>query len=640
MTGTDYLGWVTRELVEYYGFKPLIVEFPDLAGKARGWDASLVTNRIGRWAPFALAVAVLLLALGSISGGAVPGIVAAAVAVLTPVAWIVITSTSAVVYAFKMADDLTFAQIMAEIERLYNLVPKPGHLDVFEYYGGLVLVFEKPLPAQKRDALIAMRRTSAFARCVADIYVADLDAGTVFSVDAPWNVRKYVPVFSDVLGRKGTPPRMAPVEAGVGQRSRRTDPAVVSMALVALMAAIHVMVHLDSRESELLRLFHWGAMNTIHAGMGEYWRLITAVFLHANLMHLGVNMIALFEYGRAVEPLFGSGWAMAIFLVTGVCGNLLGWLVYAGFLYPMGCGVGASGAIFGFAGVLVSVYIFRRERLTVRFRTHFWSTAVLLGTFLMAEGLMRAGNFGGDLAHLGGFAAGFAIGAVLPFKEGPRSPWRGAWLGWGAAAAGVWAAAMAGASRDWRPANYSPVTSQDAAAAAVCPEGWDAFDDKGERLVLIQDWLGASVILGHGDYQVEGILQEPLWSLRERFEKMLREEFDKKFGVATERDHYLVSQEVADFSAAAVGLGGGKAVSFRYRLRRKVETRLYKLIPVDEEEERVQEFMILPRTSGYLWVRFDSDARDSEYYRPVLAEIRGAIRSLDTPAVMYGPSSQ
>jgi rhomboid protease GluP len=631
MTGPDYIGWVTRDMVEYFKFKPLNVEFPELSGKAHGWDATMITSRIGRWAPLALAVTVAISALLSISGGDVPFIVIVAVAVLAPVAFQVIMSTSAVVFAFKMADELSLTQIMAELDRMQNLVPSPGQLDVFEYYGGLVLVFEKPLPPGKRDRMIAMRRTSALARCVTDIYVAELDAGTVFNVGAPWNVKKFVPVLTDSLGQTGTPPRLQHVEAGVGQRTRLVSPAFVSIGLVALMAFFHIVVHLDRTESLMRRMVEFGAMNSPRLTLGEYWRLVTSIFLHWDIGHLAMNLIMLFEYGRAVEPLFGGGWTMTLFLLTGIAGNLLMWSVYGMAGVPVAAGAGASGSVMGFAGVLVAIYLFRRDMLTARFRTHFWTTAILFGGFQFLWGFSQAGNLGGDLAHLGGFLAGFAAGSVLPFKEGSKAPWKGPWLGLAAAGVAVWAAVAGSARSGWAPERYDKIENPAAAVAVECPEGWVSYVDPEERVTELLDLMGNRVVFAQGGEQIEGILGVPDWQLRESFEKDYRERW--RMYKTGGRDHVLVSFEIGDFAVEHVTISGGAAISVRCRVTQKVETRLYMIFPEVAEEGRLIEMIYLPRSSGFLWALFDADVRDYEYNKPALARIRQSIISTDSPSV-------
>lgn len=93
-------------------------------------------------------------------------------------------------------------------------------------------------------------------------------------------------------------------------------------------------------------LFFRGALY-IHGGLdqGEWWRLITAAFLHGNLIHLGMNMFVLWIVGAPVEQAIGRGRFLALYFVSGLAGSA-GALVFD----PNAITVGASGAIFGILG--------------------------------------------------------------------------------------------------------------------------------------------------------------------------------------------------------------------------------------------------------------------------------------------------
>ncbi len=81
---------------------------------------------------------------------------------------------------------------------------------------------------------------------------------------------------------------------------------------------------------------------------GEWWRLITAAFLHYGPLHLGLNMLALYWYGPVLEQIIGRWRYLLLYLVAGLAGS-------AGALYvsPNDITVGASGAIFGVLGALL-----------------------------------------------------------------------------------------------------------------------------------------------------------------------------------------------------------------------------------------------------------------------------------------------
>ncbi len=93
-------------------------------------------------------------------------------------------------------------------------------------------------------------------------------------------------------------------------------------------------------------LFEKGAL-FVPGGLdqGEWWRLITAAFLHASLIHLGMNMLVLWFIGAPVEQAIGRGRFLAIYMVSGLAGSA-GAIIFS----PNAVTVGASGAIFGILG--------------------------------------------------------------------------------------------------------------------------------------------------------------------------------------------------------------------------------------------------------------------------------------------------
>ena len=185
-----------------------------------------------------------------------------------------------------------------------------------------------------------------------------------------------------------------------------------------------------------LARFGWGyGPWVIYAG--EYWRLITPIFLHAGLIHLFFNCYVLMQVGRLIEDEFGSPRAWVVYIVSGVCGGLA-----SNFVRPLITGsnvpyVGASGAVFGLIG-LAMVYGWRQggpHGNAIKRSMLIWTAYVLvIGMFVGAD------NF----AHIGGLLGGAAFGMVLkggPMKASVAAMWRTA----GMVAIGVclWAFFMA-----------------------------------------------------------------------------------------------------------------------------------------------------------------------------------------------------
>jgi rhomboid protease GluP len=150
------------------------------------------------------------------------------------------------------------------------------------------------------------------------------------------------------------------------------------------------------------RLFDLGALYPPAVAIGgQYWRLFSAMFLHAGLFHIMFNAWALWVFGTIVERDFGTPRFVAIFFVTG--------FVASASSYAFGpltaVGVGASGAIFGIFGAFVA-YNWRRRHLAMAATNLRWAM------MLLALNALLAFAFGAIdwRAHLGGFLAGIVAG--------------------------------------------------------------------------------------------------------------------------------------------------------------------------------------------------------------------------------------
>ncbi len=178
----------------------------------------------------------------------------------------------------------------------------------------------------------------------------------------------------------------------------------------------------------------WGANFGPATQDGEWWRLASAMFLHFGVLHLAMNMLALWDSGRLVERMLGPGRFAVLYLLCGVSGNLLSLVAHQG----KAVSGGASGAIFGVFGALMIGLWRERERLDPReFRWMFWGAAafaaVTIGFGFVIDGIDNA-------AHLGGFVSGALVAVflapALPVPAAPRRVLRSvAALVWGAAVA-------------------------------------------------------------------------------------------------------------------------------------------------------------------------------------------------------------
>ena len=147
-----------------------------------------------------------------------------------------------------------------------------------------------------------------------------------------------------------------------------------------------------------------GALIPALVAQGEWWRLITSVFLHSGIAHLGFNMLALYFLGSFTEEAFGRSRFFALYLLSGISGGLA-YLYFGGFDQAA---VGASGAIFGLLGGVLG-YALRRG-------TFSWQNPLIRQLLILLALNLYLGfsipNIS-NTAHLGGLAGGFVFGWLM-----------------------------------------------------------------------------------------------------------------------------------------------------------------------------------------------------------------------------------
>lgn len=162
----------------------------------------------------------------------------------------------------------------------------------------------------------------------------------------------------------------------------------------------------DFTRSELLR---WGALS-LDYGSREPFRRLAAVFVHLGLLHLALNMMSLVDLGAHAERAFGSARFLVLVVFSGYCGF---WLSDAWYELRYGGSpltAGASGAIFGIVGGDIGAMAVRRDPgLKDRF--------VRVVVYALIFALVFPVN---NAAHIGGFIAGAAFGALLERQRRPQ----------------------------------------------------------------------------------------------------------------------------------------------------------------------------------------------------------------------------
>ena len=234
---------------------------------------------------------------------------------------------------------------------------------------------------------------------------------------------------------------------------------VLVAANVAVFAAMVLLGHASVMNPTAESLVRTGANFGPKTVNGEWWRLLSSMFLHVGIVHLLFNMWVLGQAGPLVERLFGNTAFLVLYVLSGLAGSLASVA-----LNPLVVSAGASGAIFGVYGAFLGYLAVRRHALPVKIAKALGGSAVFFVGYNLFYGITQKGI---DLAaHGGGFAAGLVCGLFLSRdlvsrgvgSRATRTLLVGAA---GAAAVFVWAFALNGSVADVAGAieRFTPVES-------------------------------------------------------------------------------------------------------------------------------------------------------------------------------------
>jgi rhomboid protease GluP len=212
-----------------------------------------------------------------------------------------------------------------------------------------------------------------------------------------------------------TDPEILPPASSPAKRPSRWAYAPATYALVAVNCLVYVAMLLSGVSAlsppaeELIR---WQADYGIAVLYGEWWRIVTATFVHVGFIHMATNMWCLWNLGLLGEPLLGPFGMLAVYILSGAAGNLLSVAVH-----PDAVGAGASGAVFGLAGVLI--VLLKSPRLPIApselrgLRRSVIYFALLNFAIGGSTSLFHSSIRIDNMAHLGGFLCGLFLGALL-----------------------------------------------------------------------------------------------------------------------------------------------------------------------------------------------------------------------------------
>lgn len=175
----------------------------------------------------------------------------------------------------------------------------------------------------------------------------------------------------------------------------------VTYTLIFINLAVFLVMTLAGGTNDINNLIIFGAKINVLIEAGQYWRLLTSIFIHIGFTHFLFNTYALMVMGKFGEKIFGHGKLVIIYIFSGLSGSLFS------FIFSPHISAGASGAIFGLLGAIVAygwknAFLWRSGLVT--------NFLVVLGiNFVFGMIIPGIDNF----AHFGGLLGGILLGIVI-----------------------------------------------------------------------------------------------------------------------------------------------------------------------------------------------------------------------------------
>lgn len=236
-----------------------------------------------------------------------------------------------------------------------------------------------------------------------------------------WHPDRPTGLMCSRCGRPACPECLTPASVGqhcrqcvaegrsvVGRTQQRTVsgaplgvPPLVATVLIGINVIVYIVTAIQARSLQNLdpsSVYFGGSLMPVQVGQGEYWRVLSSGFLHLGVVHILANMVSLYFLGPPLERLIGRWRFLVVYLVSLLGGSTAVMLFSA----PASLSVGASGAIFGLMGALVVTF----KRLKADLRQLAFVLVINLFITFQVSGISWQ-------AHIGGLAAGAAIGAAM-----------------------------------------------------------------------------------------------------------------------------------------------------------------------------------------------------------------------------------
>jgi rhomboid protease GluP len=314
-------------------------------------------------------------------------------------------------------DKFTCEEIVERLQRNCNMLTELNSKSAYYFFE--IFIFETAPDESKINVMKSNQLQEAMDRKFLKCISLDLSKPEVIKhFKTPTSDMGLVKTLKQVLAYEGnTEVQQQEIEKLVLLKEReyeidfKVKTPVFTYALIAINILVFGLLTLHSVNSGISYdklLIDFGAKENSRIIGGEYFRLFTAMFLHASLAHVLINCYSLYAVGVIVEKIFGRFKFLTVFLIAGILGNI------ASFMFSVSPGVGASGAIFGLLGALL---YFGLQRPTL-FKVFFGYNIMVIIVINLVFGFSTTNidNF----AHLGGIIGGFLAAGIFLKAEDKR----------------------------------------------------------------------------------------------------------------------------------------------------------------------------------------------------------------------------
>ncbi len=184
----------------------------------------------------------------------------------------------------------------------------------------------------------------------------------------------------------------------------------ITYLLIAINTLLFLLLEFKGGSENTSTLIEFGAKLNPLIVDGEWWRLITSMFLHIGILHFVSNMLFLYYFGSLAERIYGSFRFLVVYFLAGIGGSI------ASFVFVANISAGASGALYGLLGAFIYFGIFHKR---IFFQTIGSNILVLLGINIILGFTLPQLDVS---AHFGGLIAGFIAAGIIHFPKKRNFP--------------------------------------------------------------------------------------------------------------------------------------------------------------------------------------------------------------------------